>query len=104
MRNLFALRNRVVATLVATLLACAGQPDATEPEAVGTQEAPALSTRVVGYFPTWQGDVNAIQYDKLTHINYSFALPTAQGGISAVGSTDARLQVARQTATPRASR
>ncbi|MGY3795536.1 Ig-like domain-containing protein [Aquimarina sp. 433] len=37
--------------------------------------------KVVGYMPTWQGDANAIQYDKLTHINYSFLLPNSDGSL-----------------------
>lgn len=37
--------------------------------------------KVVAYYPTWSGNINDIQYEKLTHINYSFALPTATGGL-----------------------
>lgn len=38
--------------------------------------------KVVGYYPAWQPDkINTIQYDKLTHINYAFAIPTAEGGL-----------------------
>lgn len=37
--------------------------------------------KVIAYYPTWSGNINEIQYDKLTHINYSFALPTATGGL-----------------------
>ena len=33
----------------------------------------------VGYLPSWAGNVNSIQYGKLTHINYAFALPNANG-------------------------
>lgn len=40
--------------------------------------------KVVGYMPSWSGDVNAVQYSKLTHINYAFLLPTATGGISSI--------------------
>ena len=40
--------------------------------------------KVVGYMPSWSGDVNAIQYSKLTHINYAFVLPTASGGLQGV--------------------
>jgi GH18 family chitinase len=40
--------------------------------------------KVVGYMPSWSGDVNAIQYSKLTHINYAFLLPTATGGFQAI--------------------
>nr|WP_254330383.1 RICIN domain-containing protein [Corallococcus exiguus] len=59
---------------------------------MGKVEAAALSTRVVGYLPTWAGDVNALQYSKLSHINYAFALPTASGGLTGVSSSDARLR------------
>ncbi len=33
----------------------------------------------VGYMPSWAGSVNSIQYSKVTHINYSFILPNANG-------------------------
>ncbi len=92
MRNPFELRKLAVGSLLATLVACSGPADVPEQEPTDTLERGALSTRVVGYFPTWQGDVNAIQYDKLTHINYSFLLPTAQGGLYGVSSGDARLK------------
>jgi chitinase len=36
--------------------------------------------RVVGYFPSWSGDPAEIQYRALTHIDYAFLTPTAQGG------------------------
>ena len=103
MRNPFELKSLAVGTLLATLVACSGQPDpvASPEESVASVEGRALSTRVVGYFPTWQGDVNAIQYDKLTHINYSFLLPTAQGGLYGVSSGDARLQSLVQNAHAR---
>ncbi len=47
--------------------------------------------RVVGYMPSWQGDVNNIQYDKLTHINYSFAIPNSDGTIAPIAN-EAKLQ------------
>ncbi|NUT94861.1 MAG: glycoside hydrolase family 18 [Saccharothrix sp.] len=40
--------------------------------------------RSVGYMPSWSGNVNAVQYGKLTHINYAFALPNANGTLQAV--------------------
>nr|WP_242588415.1 RICIN domain-containing protein [Corallococcus macrosporus] len=59
---------------------------------MGAVASAALSTRVVGYLPTWAGDVNTLQYSKLSHINYAFALPTASGGLTGVSSSDARLR------------
>lgn len=47
--------------------------------------------KVVGYFPGWQGDVNTIQYSKLTHLHYAFVLPTATGGLQPLGGGEARL-------------
>ncbi|MBP2477856.1 GH18 family chitinase [Crossiella equi] len=40
--------------------------------------------RSVGYQPSWSGNVNSIQYRKLTHINYAFALPNANGTLQAI--------------------
>lgn len=37
----------------------------------------------VGYMPSWAGNVSTIQYSKLTHINYSFVLPNANGTLRA---------------------
>jgi GH18 family chitinase len=52
--------------------------------------APAAATvlpngfRSVGYMPSWSGNVNSIQYTKLTHINYAFALPNSNGTLQAI--------------------
>ncbi|PTL77347.1 chitinase [Vitiosangium sp. GDMCC 1.1324] len=89
------------AAFISTLVACSGQPEAPAEDPVAPQEQSALATRVVGYFPTWNGDVNAIQYDKLTHINYAFVVPTAQGGLTGPGSGDSRLKSLVQTAHAR---
>jgi GH18 family chitinase len=50
---------------------------------VSAQRA-AAQFKVIGYMPSWAGDVNAVQYSKLTHINYAFLLPTSTGGIQAI--------------------
>jgi GH18 family chitinase len=42
---------------------------------------------VIGYFPSWAGTPSAIEYDKLTHINYSFVLPTNSGGLTSVSAS-----------------
>lgn len=42
--------------------------------------------KVVGYMPSWSGNVNNIQYSKLTHINYSFVLPNGDGSLQGVPS------------------
>jgi chitinase len=52
----------------------------------GTSEAAVLPNnfKSVGYMPSWAGSVNSIQYGKLTHINYAFVLPNANGTLQAV--------------------
>ncbi|AHJ96926.1 carbohydrate-binding protein [Hymenobacter swuensis] len=47
--------------------------------------------RVIGYVPSWAGDVSSVQYGKLTHINYAFLLPTATGGLQPI-ENPAKLQ------------
>ncbi|WP_232293408.1 glycosyl hydrolase family 18 protein [Stigmatella aurantiaca] len=80
------------AACLSALAACSGPMDAAEEAPIATHEQPALATKVVGYFPSWNGDVNAIQYDKLSHINYAFIVPNAQGGLTGPGSGDSRLR------------
>ncbi|MEH1165032.1 glycosyl hydrolase family 18 protein [Micromonospora sp. CPCC 205539] len=38
----------------------------------------------VGYMPSWAGNINTIQYNKLTHINYAFILPNSDGSLQGV--------------------
>ena len=38
----------------------------------------------VGYLPSWTGNVNSVQYGKLTHINYAFVLPNSNGTLRPV--------------------
>ncbi|MDO6527847.1 glycosyl hydrolase family 18 protein [Motilimonas sp. 1_MG-2023] len=46
--------------------------------------ASAADFKVVGYFPSWQGSTAEVQYEKLTHINYSFLLPNADGSLKPI--------------------
>jgi chitinase len=51
-----------------------------------SQQAPVpaatpMNFKIVGYFPTWQGKVEDIRFDRLTHLNYAFVLPTPAGGL-----------------------
>jgi GH18 family chitinase len=50
----------------------------------------ASGFKVVGYLADWSGNVNQIQYGKLTHINYSFINTTASGSLS-LGISTSRL-------------
>ena len=39
--------------------------------------------KVIGYFPSWQGEVRDIAYSKVTHINFSFAAVGFGGTVEA---------------------
>lgn len=61
-------------------------PASTEDDS--TNDAPSSENlsksdfKVVGYFPEWKPQKESeIQYNKLTHINYSFAIPNSDGTI-----------------------
>ena len=45
--------------------------------------------KVVAYYPSWKpSDLDKIQYDLITHINYAFAIPTADGGLRPLENED----------------
>ncbi|WP_109434510.1 glycosyl hydrolase family 18 protein [Aquimarina sp. AU119] len=52
--------------------------------------------KVVGYMPSWQGTPSNIQYDKLTHINYSFLLPNSDGSLRPLDGTAKMQQIITQ--------
>ncbi len=43
-----------------------------------------IGGKIIGYFPSWSGSVSNIQFDKLTHVNYSFLLPKADGTLKPI--------------------
>ncbi len=48
--------------------------------------------KVVGYTPSW-GSIDNIQYDKLTHINYAFAIPRADGSLEPLANASKLQQI-----------
>jgi chitinase len=44
--------------------------------------------KIVGYFPSWSGDPETIQYPALTHICYAFASPTIEGSTDPIPNED----------------
>lgn len=53
------------------------------PRSVASTSAVA-NFKVIGYMPTWAGNVNDIQFSKLTHVNYAFLTPTTSGGYNPI--------------------
>ncbi|SBT46416.1 glycosyl hydrolase family 18 protein [Micromonospora narathiwatensis] len=74
-------RSALAAGLLA--LATAGATLALTPAAADAAVLPN-NFKSVGYMPSWSGSVNTIQYGKLTHINYAFALPNSDGSLRPV--------------------
>ena len=52
--------------------------------------------KVVGYMPSWQGNVSNIQFDKLTHVNYSFLIPNADGSLQPLENLAKMQQLVQQ--------
>ncbi|MEU8300430.1 glycosyl hydrolase family 18 protein [Micromonospora sp. NPDC048909] len=74
-------RSALAAGLLA--LATAGATLALTPTAAEAVVLPN-NFKSVGYMPSWTGNVNTVQYNKLTHINYAFVLPNSNGTLRAV--------------------
>jgi chitinase len=81
--------------VVATLLAgCAGPvpagtaapQSAAAPRVSGTEEVPATADRaafrIVGYVGDLDAAVSQVRFDKLTHVNYAFLVPNADGTVA----------------------
>lgn len=52
--------------------------------------------KVVGYYPSWKpGETAKPRYDVLTHINYAFAIPTAEGGLRPLENPDTAKTIIR---------
>jgi GH18 family chitinase len=85
------MTSRLKAAVAALAVAAAGTAVALA--AQGTSQAAVLPNgfKSVGYMPSWAGSVTSVQYGKLTHINYSFALPNANGTLRPIDNT-AKLQ------------
>ena len=70
----------VLALITATTGSVAALATATPAQAVVLPNG----FKSIGYMPSWAGNVNSIQYSKVTHINYSFVLPNSNGTLQAV--------------------
>ncbi|MFE9188502.1 glycosyl hydrolase family 18 protein [Micromonospora sp. NPDC007208] len=75
------LRRALAAGLLA--LATAGATLTVIPTAAQAVVLPN-NFKSVGYMPSWAGNINTIQYNKLTHINYAFILPNSNGTLQGV--------------------
>jgi len=77
-------RSRLAVGALALATAATGAVIALAPESRSEAAVLPNNFKSVGYVPSWSGNVNSIQYGKLTHINYAFVLPNANGSLQAV--------------------
>jgi chitinase len=80
------LRNRWGAAAIALATVATGMTVALAAATPASATVLPNGFRSVGYLPSWAGDVNAVQYSKLTHINYAFVLPNSTGTLQGVPS------------------
>ncbi|HET7839171.1 MAG TPA: glycosyl hydrolase family 18 protein [Rectinemataceae bacterium] len=66
--------------LIMGLCSCATDATLRAIPVVGPGYRTPSDFRIVGYFPSWSGDPDLVQYRALTHINYAFLAPTMEGG------------------------
>lgn len=74
----------IVSVLLLLTTSCSKDISSSSSTKTVARAATASSFKVVGYLPSWSGDVSSIQFSKLTHINYAFLIPTSNGGYQAV--------------------
>jgi len=78
---------RLLPTLALVALAatgCATVPSFRPIPPVGPGYRLPPDFRVVGYFPSWSGDPEGLQFDALTQIDYAFLASTPEGGYEPV--------------------
>ncbi len=75
----------LVLPALAVSLACALFTPAAPPPTVPATTAtpvPAPAFRLIGYVSEWDAEVDALPYDQLTHLNYAFLIPNADGTLA----------------------
>jgi GH18 family chitinase len=77
------------------LAACRAMPVPT-PLPSPTSAPVTTSFRIVGYVTDWEVDVNHIQFDKLTHINYAFLIPNRDGTFAPLANAGKLKEVVAQ--------
>ena len=81
------LRSAITAAATALAVAASGVVLALSTHGVSHAAVLPNGFKSVGYMPSWTGSVTSIQYNKLTHINYAFALPNADGSLRPIENT-----------------
>ncbi len=84
-------RSALAAAAVAAVTAAAGAAVALAVQPAANAAVLPNGFKSIGYMPSWAGSANAIQYGKLTHVNYAFVLPNSNGSLQGLDNP-AKLQ------------
>lgn len=93
--------NWLVMALIGLVAACqtAPTPSPTRrpPPTLAPPATPApVPFRIIGYVTDWDVNVGQIQFDKLTHINYAFLIPNADGTLAPLANEAKLTEVVTQ--------
>jgi len=72
--------------VVAPTATAAAQPTSTPTPLPTETPVPEKSFRVIGYAADWEGQLNPAQLPYLTHLNYAFLLPNADGSVNDIAN------------------
>ncbi|MEV8512125.1 glycosyl hydrolase family 18 protein [Dactylosporangium sp. NPDC051484] len=86
-----ARRSAFTAAAVAAVTVAAGAAVTLAVQPAANAAVLPNNFKSIGYMPSWAGSANSIQYSKLTHINYAFILPNANGSLQGLDNA-AKLQ------------
>lgn len=82
---------------ILVLVSCTGEDEhiaTTEINEIPATSHPNRTNFIsLGYFPSWQGDPANIQFDKVTHIVYSFLIPNADGSFQPIKNEEKLIQL-----------
>jgi GH18 family chitinase len=84
-------RSALAAAAVAAVTAAAGAAVALAVQPAANAAVLPNGFKSIGYMPSWAGSANAIQYSKLSHVNYAFVLPNGNGSLQGLDNP-AKLQ------------
>src|SRR5688572_1368738 len=80
----------LIGLLVFLMLALIAAGTAPVVRAAPSRALPA-NFKIVAYLTSWSGSASAVQYSRITHLNYAFVLPNANGSLQALDNP-AKLQ------------
>ncbi|MFI5909966.1 glycosyl hydrolase family 18 protein [Dactylosporangium sp. NPDC051541] len=86
-------RSALAAAAIAAVTAAAGLAVVLAAQPAANAATLPNGFRSIGYMPSWAGSATAIQYNKLTHVNYAFVLPNSNGSLGGLDNPSKLQQI-----------